>query len=737
MNYTHFKNQLNSSVSGRSMIEMLGVLSIAGALTIGGLTGYRMLLNRIQADKVRDDVERMYAEIILHKRLEDAPLSSITITSGLTFKQEVVNRDLLISAQNVSEKLCLALKDTPLRHSIVYANQKDASTCESGSNNTVYYLFEGTNFRTGSGSSSGGGSDPDNPNPNPGCPDVSNSDCVYLAYGDDGCLKEFPITEGRCQNSSNCYCTSFGPEFCLENQKVNDSLNGCDCIPPTDTTCQEPNLINGCPDKTKVTCSGTTPLCSEDGTCVACPTPTATTCSTVTNDENGCPTALFVSCTSNQTCSEAGVCECNPPSKTSCFTEQKDTDGCVIAQKIECAAGEVCGDNEQCVVMPVITAPSSQTISNLKVNENTTFQVEYSVTPAETAVTFALSGCPSEAAINSSTGVISWTPTATGSGSCQVSLTAPYTSGTQVTLQYTIAANTGNCGTHSWHQASNCREVAGDQASRCFPAFTPEETCDWTCKTSCTASYTRPYTCTEGSCSCVDVLTDNQGNEKFPYCPCLAEGTLITLENGQCKLIEDIDYTDTLRVWDFDNACFAAAKPCFIKIEQTTTQYNLLRFDDGSELKTISQHRIFNKEAGKFTYPMTEETPVGTTTFNAAGQEIKLLSKEVVHETVNFYNIITERHFNCFANGILTSCRLNNLYPIANMQFVKDNRPLLTKNNFPKIASYWFDTLRIAEQPVAINRGNDDNHGDKTITDYVNRMIHLDKRCQNLLLKAS
>ena len=40
--------------SGRSMVEMLGVLAIIGVLSIGGIVGYTMAMNRFRANEVID-----------------------------------------------------------------------------------------------------------------------------------------------------------------------------------------------------------------------------------------------------------------------------------------------------------------------------------------------------------------------------------------------------------------------------------------------------------------------------------------------------------------------------------------------------------------------------------------------------------------------------------------------------------------------------------------------------------
>ena len=214
-------------------------------------------------------------------------------------------------------------------------------------------------------------------------------------------------------------------------------------------------------------------------------------------------------------------------------------------------------------------------------------------------------------------------------------------------------------------------------------------------------------------------------NDTYIYC--LAEGTLVTLADRSRKAIEDITYEDKLLVWDFDNGCFAEAQPLWIKKRQVAEEYNLVKFDNGVELKTVADHRIFNMEAQKFTYTMNEEdTPIGTTTFMEDGTTAKLIAREVVKETVNYYNIITDYHMNLFANGILTSLRLNNLYKIENMKFVKDNRELVSREEFASIPDKYFYGLRLAEQPKEINRGNDVKHTN-TLTEYVERIMKIEK----------
>ena len=183
---------------------------------------------------------------------------------------------------------------------------------------------------------------------------------------------------------------------------------------------------------------------------------------------------------------------------------------------------------------------------------------------------------------------------------------------------------------------------------------------------------------------------------------CLVAGTSVTLADGSTKRIEDISYSDQIKVWDFDTASFASARALWIKRAETAMAYNELMFSDGSTLRTVDQHRIFNKQAGAFTYPMTDDTPIGTITYTVDGAEVVLVGKRVVTEIVDYYNVITDGHMNLFANGILTSCRFSNAYPIHSMRWIKAGRTLRDRAEFAGIADRWIDGLRLCEQTYSV-----------------------------------
>jgi len=205
---------------------------------------------------------------------------------------------------------------------------------------------------------------------------------------------------------------------------------------------------------------------------------------------------------------------------------------------------------------------------------------------------------------------------------------------------------------------------------------------------------------------------------EVPHGPCLVEGTLITMADGTHRAIEDIVHGELIRVWNFDLGEFGEAQPIWIKAAEETDMHNFYTFSDGTELRTVGHH-VFNKEAGAFTKFIEDTTPVGTTTFNEHGQEVTLVSKERVVAPTRYYNVWTQYHLNLFANGILTSNRFNNIYPIVDMKFVKDDRVLRSVDEFKGIDEKYINGLRLREQP--------EEYTAEYIADYVhNRLERLD-----------
>lgn len=201
----------------------------------------------------------------------------------------------------------------------------------------------------------------------------------------------------------------------------------------------------------------------------------------------------------------------------------------------------------------------------------------------------------------------------------------------------------------------------------------------------------------------------NGGTHRVPYTltsnttvwvsHCFVEGTLITLANGSTKPVEDIDYTDDILVWDFDNGVQSSAKPCWIAKPNIAPCYWEITLSDGTILKLVGangkSHRLFNSR-GKFVYPQDFEN--GEQTVKQDGGTPYIVKCEKIDKEVKYYNFATDRALNNYANGVLCGCRFSNVYPIENMKYVKDDRTLAAREEYKEIPDKLFYGLRLAEQ---------------------------------------
>lgn len=185
---------------------------------------------------------------------------------------------------------------------------------------------------------------------------------------------------------------------------------------------------------------------------------------------------------------------------------------------------------------------------------------------------------------------------------------------------------------------------------------------------------------------------------------CFAKGILITLADGSQKKVEDLAYSDKLKVWNFDEGEDDSANILWITKAGLKAEYFFrCTLSDGTVLDLIGEedegtHRLFNKTAGKFEYP--DQMAPGSKVYTEHGL-VTVVSFERVDEEVEFYNLITDRHINCYINNVLSSCRYNNLHPIdENMKFIKDGRKKRPYKEFKAagISREWYVGLRLGEQ---------------------------------------
>ncbi len=77
---------MKKNESGRSMVEMLGVLAIIGVLSVGGIAGYTLAMNKYRQAEVSNAIALTYVEAVAQgKQVAYADVANgVTVPAGLS-----------------------------------------------------------------------------------------------------------------------------------------------------------------------------------------------------------------------------------------------------------------------------------------------------------------------------------------------------------------------------------------------------------------------------------------------------------------------------------------------------------------------------------------------------------------------------------------------------------------------------------------------------------------------------
>lgn len=88
------KNLYKNEQSGRSMVEMLGVLAIIGVLSIGGIAGYSKAMAKFRVNKTLDQISMLVMNI---RSLYSANINYEGLTDKVAIQMGIIPRDMLPS----------------------------------------------------------------------------------------------------------------------------------------------------------------------------------------------------------------------------------------------------------------------------------------------------------------------------------------------------------------------------------------------------------------------------------------------------------------------------------------------------------------------------------------------------------------------------------------------------------------------------------------------------------------
>ena len=160
----------------------------------------------------------------------------------------------------------------------------------------------------------------------------------------------------------------------------------------------------------------------------------------------------------------------------------------------------------------------------------------------------------------------------------------------------------------------------------------------------------------------------------YAYWLCFVEGTKITLSDGSTKPVQDIQYGDKVLCYDFTNGVQTTSYIDWMIPERIATKYWKITLSDGTILNLVGSngksHRLYNITKQRFDYPQDFE--LNDLTLKENGTTAYVLSCCEIEKEVRFYNIASHEHINVYANGVLTSNRLNNRFRIVDNKFTAE-----------------------------------------------------------------
>ena len=138
---------------------------------------------------------------------------------------------------------------------------------------------------------------------------------------------------------------------------------------------------------------------------------------------------------------------------------------------------------------------------------------------------------------------------------------------------------------------------------------------------------------------------------------CVAAGTMITMENGGQKVVEEIEIGDVIRTVDHKTGKVSSAPVCFVWKTENVSNAFTLTFEGGTEVTVIEEHGFFDQEERRYAFINAQNAKdyIGHHFYDADNELwLELKGCKQSNESVDAYTIVTSGHLNHLSNGILS-----------------------------------------------------------------------------------
>lgn len=140
---------------------------------------------------------------------------------------------------------------------------------------------------------------------------------------------------------------------------------------------------------------------------------------------------------------------------------------------------------------------------------------------------------------------------------------------------------------------------------------------------------------------------------------CIAAGTKITMSDGSLKPVEDLVIGDVVRTFDHETGLVSSAPVCFLMKSENVYGAFTLHFDNDINITVIQEHGFYDSDLNKYVFISADNANdyIGHHFYNVDQEcQIELKSFELLTSKVDAYAIVTSKHLNHMAEGMLSIC---------------------------------------------------------------------------------
>ena len=147
---------------------------------------------------------------------------------------------------------------------------------------------------------------------------------------------------------------------------------------------------------------------------------------------------------------------------------------------------------------------------------------------------------------------------------------------------------------------------------------------------------------------------------------CIVDGTMLTLEDGTQKSVEDITSNDRVLVFNHYTGQYEGQPLLYnshVDSKEKTEKVVTLRFSDNTELGIVGEHGLFDLDLNKYVFINSENykqfmyhrfVKAKYENDEFVNDEVILVDGVVEHKVVHLYSPVSYYHLNIVSNGILS-----------------------------------------------------------------------------------